>query len=150
MTITAEQAKALKAGITEGPWWSDAKYDDREMGCAVIAARTDSGPPPGNPTRGMVALASELLNTEARRCEANARAIAAVPDMIDTIIAQDARIAELEARENEWRSAFWVSDQFAVAIHDDAGKFYSIRARDFHRMSDLYRGVAAAPTEGGV
>lgn len=68
------------------------------------------------------------------------------PDMLATIMADaeekarmSERIAELEARENEWRSAFWVADQFAVAIHDDAGKFYSIRARDFHRMSDLYR-----------
>lgn len=46
---------------TPGPWWTDAKYNGAEMGCAIIAARTDSGPLPGNPTRGMVAAAPRLL-----------------------------------------------------------------------------------------
>lgn len=43
----------------------------------------------------------------------------------------------------QWSAAFWVADQFAVAIHDDEGKCYSIRAQDFHRMSDLYRASTA-------
>lgn len=121
MTITAEQAKALKAGISEGEW---RKHGD---GARVVSGQ---------------AFIATLPRAAASK--GNSRAIAAVPDMLATIIAQGARIAELEARENEWRSAFWVADQFAVAIHDDAGKFYSIRAQDFHRMSDLYRGDISA------
>jgi hypothetical protein len=70
------------SGHTPGPWWTDAKYSGAEMGCAIIAARTDCGPLPGNPSRGMVAFASAVLNTEARRCEANARLIAAAPELL--------------------------------------------------------------------
>ena len=70
---------------TPGPWWTDAKYNGKEMGCAVIAARIDSGPLPGNPTRGMVTFATATLNTEARRCEANARLIAAAPDLAEAV-----------------------------------------------------------------
>ena len=85
---------------TPGPWWTDSRYNEDEMGCHIIAASADCSPPPGNPTRGMVAWASEILNTEARRCEANARRIANVPKMEDWIIAAAARIEELEARIN--------------------------------------------------
>ncbi len=70
---------------TPGPWWTDGKYNGREMGCHIIAARTDSGPLPGNPTRGMVAWASAVLNTEARNCEANAILIAAAPDLYEAL-----------------------------------------------------------------
>jgi hypothetical protein len=73
----------MAAKYTPGPWWTDAKYDGREMGCAIIAARTDAGPLPGNPTRGVVAFASAPLNTEARQCEANARLITAAPDLLE-------------------------------------------------------------------
>lgn len=67
---------------TPGPWWTDAKYNVEEMGCAVIAARTDCGPLPGNPTRGMVAFATTILKENAVRCEADARLIAAAPDLL--------------------------------------------------------------------
>jgi hypothetical protein len=67
---------------TPGPWWTDAKYDGKEMGCSIIAARTDSGPLPGNPTRGQVAFATAILNTQARECEANAKLIAAAPELL--------------------------------------------------------------------
>lgn len=116
MTITAEQAQALKAGISEGVW---RKHGN---GAQVISD---------------TALIATLPYAAASK--GNSRAISAVPDMLATIIAQAARIAELEAEKALWRSAFWVSDQFAVAIHDADGKFYSIREQDFHRMSDLYR-----------
>ena len=130
MTITAEQAHALKARITPGPW----QINPENGVCNQIdgehhAVCTDQ-----------FCYAPESEQT------ANSRAISAVPDMLATIIADAeekarmaARITELEARENEWRSAFYVADQFAVAIHDADGKFYSIREQDFHRMSDLYR-----------
>ncbi len=74
-----EAMRRDRAAGTPGPWWTRGKYDGQEMGCAIIAARTDSGPLPGNPTRGIVAWASAVLNTEARKCEANARRIARVP-----------------------------------------------------------------------
>ena len=79
----------LLAEVTPGPWWSDTRYDGREMGCAIIAARTDCGPLPGNPTRGMVAWSSAILNTESRRCEANARLIAMAPDLARKVIAAE-------------------------------------------------------------
>src|SRR6185503_10767118 len=80
MTIDAAKIARLReiAGkATPGPWWTNGRYDGRECGCAIIAARTDCGPLPGNPTRGMVAFASALINTEARQCEATAHHIAA-------------------------------------------------------------------------
>jgi hypothetical protein len=67
---------------TPGPWWTNGKYNGQEMGCAIIAANVDCGPLPGNPTRGMVAWSSAILNTKARECEANARLIAAAPDLL--------------------------------------------------------------------
>lgn len=82
-----ERAKEALEGATPGPWWTDGRYSGREMGCAIIAARTDSGPLPGNPTRGMVAWASAVLNTEARRCESNARLIALSPDLARLAVA---------------------------------------------------------------
>lgn len=66
---------------TGGPWWTDGKYSVDECGVAIIAARTDCGPMPGNPTRGMAAWASEILPENADRCEANARRIARLPDL---------------------------------------------------------------------
>ena len=70
---------------TPGPWWTDAKYDGSEFGCSVIAARTDCGPLPGNPTRGQVAFATAILHTDARKREANARLIAAAPDLLEAL-----------------------------------------------------------------
>lgn len=67
---------------TEGPWWTDGHYQAQEAGIAVIAARTDAGPLPGNPTRGMVAWASQLQASNADRCEADARLIAASPELL--------------------------------------------------------------------
>lgn len=85
----------IPEGFTPGPWWTAACYDGREMGCAVIAARTDAGPLPGNPTRGMVAFASAILNTDARRCEANARLIALAPNMAAELTALRADVQRL-------------------------------------------------------
>lgn len=94
---------ALLDGTTPGPWWTDGKYDGREMGCAIIAARTDAGPLPGNPTRGMVAFSSAITNTQARGCEANARLIAAAPALAaDTLRLLD-EIERLRAENNKLR-----------------------------------------------
>lgn len=86
MTPTTEQLKDLLAKVTPGPWWTDAKYDGSEMGCAIIAARIDCGPIPGNPTRGMVAWSSSIINTDARRCEANATLIALAPTLAAEVV----------------------------------------------------------------
>ena len=67
--------------FTPGPWWTNEGYSENEGGIAVIAANTDCGPLPGNPTRGMVAFATELLIDRAKICQANARLIAAAPDL---------------------------------------------------------------------
>lgn len=95
-TITAEQAKALLDGATEGPWLTisrgqnelDApKYNSGE--CLVMSEDCEHHP-----------VADCSCNHSCRmdyECEANARLIAAAPDAMETIIAQAARIAELEA-----------------------------------------------------
>lgn len=70
---------------TPGPWWTDGEYSADECGVAVIAARTDCGPLPGNPTRGMVAFVSELLPENADRATANARLIAAAPELLEAL-----------------------------------------------------------------
>lgn len=91
---TTEDLKELLGKVTPSPWWTDAKYDGAEKGCAIVAARTDCGTLPGNPTRGMVAWSSALLNTEARRCEANATLIALAP----TLAAEVVRLREALTR----------------------------------------------------
>ena len=96
-----EAARALiepLTGHTEGPWWTDGEYSEDECGIAVIAARTDAGPLPGNPTRGMVAWASQLLPENAGICEADARLCAAAPALRDTVAAL-ADLAEAQAQE---------------------------------------------------
>lgn len=88
----------IPTGYTSGPWWTDGKYDGREMGCSIVAASTEAGPLPGNPTRGMVAWASAPLNTDARRCEANARLIAIAPDLAAAYQEQKEEITALRAQ----------------------------------------------------
>lgn len=95
---TDTEARALVerlTGFTPGPWWTGGNYSGREMGTSVIAAREDAGPLPGNPTRGQVAFATALLNTEARTSENNARLIAAAPDMhrlLTALLAENERL----------------------------------------------------------
>lgn len=97
MTFDLAAMRQNRDAGTPGPWWTDGKYDGRELGCAVIAAKTDAGLLPGNPTRGIVAWASAALNANARLCEANARRIASVPAMEDHIESREAEIARLTA-----------------------------------------------------
>lgn len=87
-------------GYTPKPWWTSGKYSGREMGCSIIAANPSAGPAPGNPTRGGVAFATAILNTDARRCEANARLIVAAPDLRD-MVATLADALEAERAERE-------------------------------------------------
>jgi hypothetical protein len=70
---------------TPGPWWTDAQYREEEYGIPIIAARTDCGPLPGNPTRGMVAWANEVLPENSARCQADARLIAAAPCLLEAL-----------------------------------------------------------------
>ena len=111
---------ALIDGTTPGPWWTDGEYDGSEMGCAIIAARTDAGPLPGNPTRGMVAFSSAIINTQARGCEANARLIAAAPTLAaDTLRLLDEIERLREAlRRIETASRHWAAYEAAPdAVH---------------------------------
>ena len=55
-----------------------------------------------------------------------------------------AEIERLRAAIDAWRTAFWVMDGHAVAIHDSEGKCYSVRAHDYIVMHDLHR--AAPPS----
>ena len=41
-----------------------------------------------------------------------------------------------------WISAFKTADHYAVAIHDDNEKYYSLRSKDFNEMYRLYRDKA--------
>lgn len=84
--MTDDPKTGLPLGVTPGAWWTDARYSGAEMGCSIIAARTDCGPLPGNPTRGQVAFATAVLNTDARKAEANARLIAAAPDLYRALV----------------------------------------------------------------
>lgn len=77
MTITAEQAQALKAGITPGPW----EIDRENSVCNQINGTFD-------------AICTDQFCCSPER-EVNARAIAAVPDLLDTIIEQVAEIERL-------------------------------------------------------
>lgn len=88
MTITAEQAQALKAGITEGPW-RVSLTDETVVVSDDIEVRVDGD----YDDFGIAPIMS-----------ATATAIAAVPDMLATIMADaeekarmSERIAELEA-----------------------------------------------------
>lgn len=116
--INIKELIADREAGTDGPWWTDAKYDGRECGCSIIAARTDAGPLPGNPTRGAVAFATAILNTEARRCESNARRIARLPDL---------EAAYIEAVGHIRALVDWVGQDMRVYASDipvrDARKF---------------------------
>lgn len=70
---------------TPGPWWTDGIYREDEMGVSVIAARTDCGPLPGNPTRGQVAFVTMILAEYAQEASANAHLIAAAPDLLSAL-----------------------------------------------------------------
>lgn len=92
MTITAEQAHALQAGITPGRWKTTDALGTYGTLCYE---RID--------TSGDVFIANVWHSDDhgfmpdRRDRAANSTAIAAVPDMLDTIITQAARISELEA-----------------------------------------------------
>jgi len=124
MRQVAEQA-------TPGPWWSYARYDGKEGGCAIIAARTDCGHLPGNPTRGMVAFATANLNTQARQCEATARYIATfdpqtIIALLDTIEAYEAAKpiesdlrAQLEAAKTTLRNIAAITSGDRLTVSEE-------------------------------
>lgn len=70
---------------TPGPWWTSGNCEDDEFGCAVIAARTDCGPLPGNPTRGMVAWATGSGERSSEQTEANAHLMSQSPEMFSVL-----------------------------------------------------------------
>lgn len=88
-----------------GPWWTDGIYRPEELGVAIIAARTDCGPLPGNPTRGQVAWATQMLPEYAAECEANARLIAMAPDLLAERDALRVELAEARARIERMETA---------------------------------------------
>lgn len=68
----------------------------------------------------------------------------------DHAVSLAAEVARLRDALGAWKTAFWTADQFSVAIHDADGKFYSVRAQDYHRMDELFHDRAdhAARREG--
>ena len=108
-----------KTPWTPGPWWAEPARDEYEKGRAIIAARTDCGPLPGNPTRGMVAFTSELLEEKESEYDANARLIAAAPDLARALIASEAARKLAEERLREAKLAFENVD----AQVEDEGEF---------------------------
>ena len=103
-------------GYTPGPWWTSGKYSGREMGCSIIAANPSVGPAPGNPTRGQVAFATAILNTDARRCEGDARLIAAAPDLRDMVATlADALDAERAKVASAYRAGQEVMREMAAS-----------------------------------
>ena len=63
MELNLPELRALCENATEGPWHA-APYREEETGVFVLAARTDAGPLPGNPTRGAVAFVPVLLEPD--------------------------------------------------------------------------------------
>lgn len=120
MIITAEQAQSLKAGITPGRWkTTDAKgtfgilcyeniSNDTGISVASVWHSDDYETLPNRKTRA-----------------GNASAIAAIPDMLDTIIAQAAEIACLTCKRDEAVSVMQCPEVMALV---DALHYYA----DFH------------------
>lgn len=119
MTITAEQAQALKAGITPGRWKAaDAKgtfgilcYEDirNDTGTSIASVwhSDDYVPMPDRKTRA-----------------GNANAIAAVPDMLDTIIAQAAEIDRLTCKRDEAPTPSDATGELVPTYGVERHKFY--------------------------
>lgn len=98
MTITAEQARALQAGITPGPWNVTTPVPDAPEFRAIHHG--DDG----------LSDCGKYMSVNGQVSLDDASAIAAVPDLIATIIADaeekarmSARIAELEAEKDGLR-----------------------------------------------
>ena len=146
MTHTTEKLEAMLAAATPGPWWTDAKYSGVEMGCAIIAARTDSGPLPGNPTRGMVAWSSAILNTESRRCEANARLIALAPTITAELIAARRKLDAVQGLV-ETVEAYKSASKSEMVIPADRGGQWgpkgSAIAKTLERKGEMFAALAA-------
>lgn len=128
MTIAAEQAQVLKAGITPGRWKAaDAKgtfgilcYEDIRNDTGVSVASVwhsdDYAPLP----------ADDYAPLPDRKTRAgNASAIAAIPDMLDTIIAQAAEIDRLTYKLDDAVSVMRCPEVMALA---EALHYYA----DFH------------------
>ena len=107
MTITAEQAKALLASITPGPWKfmlldTDLHLEKKARrsifrgGYFGYAVMDDVH---GRKSRPVIALLP-MCDADHRD---DARAIAALPDALATVVAQAARIEALEAEKAELR-----------------------------------------------
>ena len=69
--------------------------------------------------------------------------LAVADDAADALTAAQERIEALEGALSRWNAAFGVADGYAVAIHDADGKCYSVRAKDYNVLHDLYRSRAA-------
>lgn len=92
MTITAEQARALQAGITPGPWNVTTPVPDAPE--FRVIHHGDDG----------LSDCGKYMSVNGQVSLDDASAIAAVPDMLATIIALSARIEALEAEKAELRT----------------------------------------------
>lgn len=90
-------------GVTEGPWWADPEWSEEDRCFVIIAARTDCGPLPGNPTRGMIGFTSVILDEDIPQAKANAAHIArcspsAMREIMAWAVAMVAEGDDLEVR----------------------------------------------------
>lgn len=110
MSVDLDELERLEKAAKAAPWWTNAKYSGQELGCSIIAARTDCGPLPGNPTRGQVAFVTAMLNTEARQCEATAAFIAELRNAAPALISLAREALEMRARMDEARKTVEKAD----------------------------------------
>lgn len=120
MTITVEQARELKAGITPGDWktagsvgvYGEVCYEQIGIWGGVTLANA------------MYSDNDEYL-PDCETGASNAQAIAAIPDMLDTIIAQAAEIDRLTYKLDDAVSVMRCPEVMALA---EALHYYA----DFH------------------
>jgi len=90
------EGERLVSDHTPGPWiaegWCSGKSPD--AGCGVVASHDERKI--SNPSRGIVAWATRHVGQTSIEVEANARLIAAAPDLL----------AALEAVMDEWREGY--------------------------------------------
>lgn len=93
------------AGHTPGPWVAEDNCTGKapDAGCAVIASNKKSKI--SNPTRGIVAWATRHVGQTSAEVKANARLIAAAPELVTEVERLQRQLCEAEARMRQMKSS---------------------------------------------